>query len=164
MGQDHLLEAIVLLGCRVRLDPRGRLRGGTLARRIHAAARVYAERGGERTIVIASGGRRWAGFIEADVMARELASRGVPESAILRERCSLTTRDNARFAARVLERRGIVRAAVVTSESHLPRAVALFCRAGVEVDGVAAPDPQRPRLARFLRLARERVLRWVQTR
>jgi uncharacterized SAM-binding protein YcdF (DUF218 family) len=97
--------------------------------------------------------------VEADVMALELARRGVPAGVIVRERVSLSTRDNARFSAEVLSRRGIVAAAVVTSDWHLPRAVALFRRAGVLAFGVPAPNLAAVRATtRFYRAGRERFL------
>jgi cyclophilin family peptidyl-prolyl cis-trans isomerase/uncharacterized SAM-binding protein YcdF (DUF218 family) len=156
------LEAIVVLGCRLQLDREGVLcERSVLAARINAAALAYARRGAERTIVVASGGRRWGDLVEADVMVRELARRGVPESATLSERRSLTTRDNARFATDVLASRGIVRAAVVTSDWHLPRAVVLFRQTGLSVEGV--PAHHRGSWAqRLYRGTSERVLLWLQ--
>jgi uncharacterized SAM-binding protein YcdF (DUF218 family) len=163
-ASTHASDAIVVLGCRVRLDGGGQLRPGALARRVDAAALAYARRPQEHTVVIASGGRHWEGVVEADVIARELARRGVPETAIARERCSLSTRDNARLTAMSLARRGITRAAVVTCEWHLPRALALFRIAGVDVQGVPAVEPREARpWSRAWRGARERVLRWMET-
>jgi uncharacterized SAM-binding protein YcdF (DUF218 family) len=132
------LSAIVVLGCRVVLDAGENLAAGALLRRVAMAAETYLERGDTATVVIASGGRRWGNVVEADAMARELARRGVPERAIVRERCSLSTRDNARFASEALGRRGIGSAAVVTCAWHMARATTLFSRAGVEVEAVAA--------------------------
>src|ERR1019366_5865854 len=50
-------RALVVLGCRVSLDGRGRLEGA-LARRVEAAAEAYARRGEADAVVVASGGRR----------------------------------------------------------------------------------------------------------
>jgi cyclophilin family peptidyl-prolyl cis-trans isomerase/uncharacterized SAM-binding protein YcdF (DUF218 family) len=150
-------KALVVLGCRVSLDGEGRLQGALL-RRVEAAAMEYARRGEGVAVVVASGGRRWSGVVEADAMARELARLGVPPEVIVRERCSLSTRDNARFATAALERRGITRATVVTCAWHLPRAVALFARHGVEADGVAAPVGEAPWSRRVWRWGRETVL------
>ena len=154
------LAAIVVLGCRVRLDREGRLEDGPLLRRLASAARLYAERGGPATTVIVSGGRRWGSAIEADVMAGYLTGAGVPNSLIVRERCSLSTRDNARFTAAALARRGTNRAALVTCEWHLPRAARHFALAGVVTEPVAAETPRAGRLAAsaLWRRARERVL------
>jgi uncharacterized SAM-binding protein YcdF (DUF218 family) len=157
-------DAIVVLGCRVRLDDAGRLCAGSLARRLDGAARAYARQGGERTIIVVSGGRHWRGFVEADVMARELALRGIPARAIVRERCSLTTRDNALFVADTLARRGIYQASVVSCEWHLPRVIALFRLAGVSADGVAARECATTWPNRIWRRERERLLTWLQAR
>jgi uncharacterized SAM-binding protein YcdF (DUF218 family) len=150
-------RALVVLGCRVVVDGRGRLTGA-LGRRVEAAAREYARRGEAVGVVVASGGRRWGEVVEADAMARELGRLGVPPEVIVSERCSLSTRENARFAASALERRGIARATVVTCAWHLPRAVALFAREGVETDGVAVAAGQAPWRRRFWRWGRETVL------
>jgi len=152
-----------VLGCRVRLDESGRLRSGALRARVDAAAATYAQNRRPGTIVVASGGRRWDGMVEADAMARELACLGVPDEVIVRERDSLTTRDNARMTADALARRGVRRAAVVTSDWHLARAVALFQCAGVCVVGVAAaPDRDARWTSRMWRRHKERLLMWMQ--
>ncbi len=149
----------MVLGCAVRFDAGGRLARGPLARRVEAAARLYAECADDRTIVIASGGRRWGAAVEADVMARELGLRGVPAFAIVRERSSLSTRDNARFVAAVLGRRAMSTAALVTCSWHLPRSLALFARAGVDVMPVAAEfKPRAGALRRMWRWACEWAL------
>jgi len=172
------VPAIVVLGCAVpqvcrlgrepkpqvcRLGREPKLAPGALAQRIEAAAAFYARAANRAPLVIASGGRRWGGLVEADVMARELARLGVPDNAILRERCSLSTSDNARFAAAILERRGIRAAAIVTCAWHLPRALLHFRSAGVEVTPVAAADGGRVDWSRRLwRWSRERLLIWVE--
>jgi uncharacterized SAM-binding protein YcdF (DUF218 family) len=159
-------HAIVALGCRVTHDAEGRL-AGALGRRVHVAAQEYerrAARGGAALVVVASGGRRWDGEVEADAMARELVVLGVPEGAIVRERLSLSTPDNARFAAEALSRRGIGRATVVTCAWHLPRAEALFRRSGLQVDGVGAGVDGAPWSRRVWRWGRERVLTALQRR
>ena len=124
---------VCVLGCRAD--------SATLARRGRAAAEACLARGA--TLVVASGGRAWGGVVEADALARILVARGVPEGAVVRERCSLDTRDNARFTAALLARRGLSAVLLVTCSWHLPRADRLFRMAGVEVEGlgVAPSDP-----------------------
>lgn len=150
-----------MLGCRVSLDGEGRL-VGALGRRVEVAADAYGHLGDALGIVIASGGRRWGGVVESDAMARGLVRLGVPERVITRERCSLSTRDNARFVAEDLARRGIARATVVTCEWHLPRAVALFERQGLDVEGLASRTGRTPWSRKVWRWGREHVLGWAQ--
>jgi uncharacterized SAM-binding protein YcdF (DUF218 family) len=144
VGPGRSASAIVVLGCRVRLDSEGRLVPGALARRVTTGARAYAAEAdtgpapGGRTFVVVSGGRRWGDVVEADAMARELVAQGVPRSAIVRERCSLSTRENARFTAEILARRGVRAARVVTCPWHMARAVVHFSGAGVVVHPVPA--------------------------
>jgi uncharacterized SAM-binding protein YcdF (DUF218 family) len=156
-------SAFVVLGCRVSVDAEGRLQGA-LGRRARAAASAYLQRGDAHAVVVVSGGRRWSNVVEADALALELARLDVPARAVVRERCSLSTRDNARFAARVLARRGIARATVVTCDWHLPRAVALFGREGMEVEGLPVSPGSAPWTRRLWRWGRERVLAWAQLR
>jgi len=153
--------ALVVLGCRVSLDGQGRLRGA-LRRRVDAAASAFARRTQAEAVIVASGGRRWAELVEADAIARELVRLGVPEKAIVRERCSLSTRENARFAMQALARRGIRRATVVTCAWHLPRALRLFEQEGVEAQGLGAEAERAPLRRRLWRWGRERVLTWAQ--
>ncbi|MDP9152497.1 MAG: YdcF family protein [Myxococcota bacterium] len=159
------LSALVVLGCRLRVDEAGRLRRGILQQRVVAAARAYSERGGEGTVVVTSGGRLWSGLVEADLIAEELAHRGVPESVIVRERRSRNTRENAVFSAVLLGAHSRRAAAVVTSDWHLPRALALFRRAGVAAEGLGASDPEETRaMICAWQYWRERLLCWAQTR
>lgn len=76
---------------------------------------------------------------------------------IVRERLSLSTQENARFCAEALKKRRIDCAIIVTCEWHLPRAVALFRREGLRVEGCAAPDSQAGVALRVWRWGRERA-------
>lgn len=158
-------DALVVLGCKLRLDAAGRLRRGVLRQRVEAGARAYANHCGARTVVVASGGRRWGGLVEADVIAEELSIRGIPERAIVRERRSRTTRQNALFVTAMLCSYRLEVTVVVTSDWHLPRALALFGRAGLVAQGIGAGDPEGTASMNCLwQRGRERVLRWAQTR
>lgn len=149
--------AICVLGCRTTSD--------ALARRIRAGAEAFHEgRGG---LVVACGGRAWgegAGEVEADSIARRLGEAGVPPALVVRERCSLDTRDNARFAAALLARRRITRVLVVTCAWHLPRAVRLFRAAGLEATGLGVPRPDTTMAVRVWLVAREAFSTWKDAR
>jgi uncharacterized SAM-binding protein YcdF (DUF218 family) len=102
--------------------------------------------------------------VEADELSRRLVARGVPEASVVRERCSLDTRDNARFTAALLRRRGLSRVVVVTCAWHLPRAERAFRAAGLEVEGVGVEPPPTTLLERLYRRARERLSSWNDAR
>lgn len=70
-----------------------------------------------------------------------LREGGVAEEAIVRERHSLDTHQNALHAARILGARGVTDVVVVTCSWHLRRAVRSFERAGLHVVGTAGATP-----------------------
>lgn len=143
------LDALVLLGCPVHagaLPP-------PAARRVARAARAYREGVSSRLVV--SGGRRWDGFVEADVLGAELVRQGVPEGALLLERRSQSTRENARYTAELLGPLGARKVFVVSCDWHLPRALFCFERFGLEAEAVPAPAPPLPFARRTLRQLRE---------
>ena len=152
-GTDRVL---VLLGCPV--GPSGL--PPTAARRAKAAADAF--HAGLADVVVASGGRTWSGRVEADVLADALARHGVPKEAIVRERCSFSTRENASFTAKIMERRGITRALVVTCTWHLPRAERAFRESGLVVEGIPVPIPRSTSRARrgYFKL-REAIATWL---
>jgi uncharacterized SAM-binding protein YcdF (DUF218 family) len=145
-----IASAIVLLGCR---------NGSSAAlRRSATAARAWHERVGQ--FVLVSGGRRWSGLAEAEALTRQLEALGVEPSAIVPELCSLSTRENAYYSARILRARGATQAAIVTCDWHLPRAIHCFRAAGVDAFGIAAISPPRAFLSRWRRYVVERVGGW----
>jgi uncharacterized SAM-binding protein YcdF (DUF218 family) len=150
VGEASLpFDALVLLGCRVE-------EGALLppaARRVARAALAYEA--GLSTRIVVSGGRAWAGSVEADVFARELVRRGVPESALLLEGESRSTRENARYTERLVSPLGIRRVGLVSCDFHLPRALFCFRRVGLEAEAIAATSPPLPFGRRTLRQLRE---------
>lgn len=148
-------SVIVVLGCRVTDGARDQALPGAAGRRVAKAAEVFRERAVER--VIATGGRTWEGVVEADRMAIELERLGIPASAILRERCAMNTADNARFSAILADRHRLRTSAFVTCTWHVPRAVLLFRREGLEAEGIGADAPDPGLVGRAYRTIRERI-------
>jgi uncharacterized SAM-binding protein YcdF (DUF218 family) len=149
-GINTRVRAVCVLGCRAG--------SAALARRARAGRDAFLAH--DAALVVACGGRAWDGRVEADEIARMLEDGGVPMAAIVRERCSLDTRDNARFTAELLARRGVREVLVVTCEWHLPRAKDLFERAGLDVEGVGVPTPDASILHRAYVTVRERISAW----
>lgn len=147
--RDVRFDALVLLGCRVTA---GGL-SGAAARRAARAAAAYRE--GLAACVLVSGGRAWDGLVEADALAAELERAGVPRSALLLERASRTTLENARLTAPLLVELAARSVGLVSCDWHLARALWCFRRAGIAAEAVPAPSPPLPPLRRSLRGAKE---------
>jgi uncharacterized SAM-binding protein YcdF (DUF218 family) len=146
---------VCVLGCRSG--------SAALARRARAASEAFRAHRAE--LVLACGGRSWDGVVEADALAAMLRDAGIPDEAVLRERCSLDTRDNARFAAALLGRHGLDEVVVVTCSWHLPRARALFTRAGLRVAaGVGVEPPEASTVQRVYWWGREVFTSWKDAR
>ena len=105
--------------------------------RVDTAANLF--QAGRAPYIFVSGAYLEGELSEAQVMARALQERGIPESAIVTESESLTTRENALFTARELRERHLHTVLVVTSALHMPRAIATFRKQGF--DPIAAPSP-----------------------
>ncbi|MDF2695809.1 MAG: putative rane protein, partial [Labilithrix sp.] len=143
-----MTAVVCVLGCRPG--------SAAFARRVRTARDTFVARGA--TLLVTCGGRDWNGRVEADELARMLEDGGVPKSAILRERSSLDTNQNAIYAAKLLAERNLREVILVTCSWHLPRATRLFERAGLcVVQGVGAPPPNPTLLARAWWTARETV-------
>jgi len=111
---------------------------GPTANRLLYAAKLY--RDGKAPIVILSGGRLpWNKTLppESDEMAQVLELMGVPSSAVVQESESGNTYQNAIGTKAILNERNLHRILLVTSALHMPRALALFRRQGVEA--ISAP-------------------------
>lgn len=122
-------DAIVVLGGGIHLN--GLLTAGTLERTLYGAE-LY-RRGMAPRVIFSGGVVREAPRAEAEAMA-ELARRlGVPGGAILQERASRTTYENAVEVARLMRERGLRRSLLVTSATHMYRSQLAFQRQGVDV-------------------------------
>lgn len=149
-------RALVVLG--------GRVGGGALVRRIDAA--VEAARRDPAAWIVACGGRRWDGAVEADAILEGLVEGGIAPARVFRDRLSLTTVENLIEARAVLSRIGArdARWTIVTCAFHLPRSLAIAAALGVDAEGFPAPAPPRSGLEESLRALRERALTLVDRR
>jgi uncharacterized SAM-binding protein YcdF (DUF218 family) len=113
--------------------PRGEFNDA--ADRLMQAFRLY--KAGKAPLILVSGGdvpMFGKGIQTESESARSILEEwGVPESAILVETRSKDTEENAFFSRELLAQRGIHRALLVTSASHMPRAFATFRKLGLDV-------------------------------
>ncbi len=135
---DHA-DAIVVLGGG--LYPNATLTVHSLERTVYAV-NLYRRELAPR-ILFSGGVTGEAPRPEADVMAELARSMGVPADAILLERASQTTYENAVEAAKVLRERGVRRALLVSDAPHMYRSQLAFRRQGIHV----LPAPVRTREA-----------------
>lgn len=125
-------QAIVVISADTNYDAReygGSTSGALTLERLRYAARL-ARRSGLPILV--SGGAPLGGRAEALNM-REVLEREFGVAVRWTESASLDTRENARFAADILQKEKIQRIALVTHAWHMPRAQAYFEAAGFEV-------------------------------
>ncbi|MFO1057158.1 MAG: YdcF family protein [Dongiaceae bacterium] len=126
--------AIVVLGARLHPDGSPTV---SLVRRVGVGIELYRAAAAPRLLVTGGGARQRP---EAEAMAEAALAAGVPAAALLVERRSANTIENAFFSAALLRAHGLGGTVLlVTDRYHLPRARWLFARAGLRVDGVAAP-------------------------
>jgi uncharacterized SAM-binding protein YcdF (DUF218 family) len=75
------------------------------------------------------------------VMRDALVRLGVPESRILLESSSGSTREQAMLVGPILRSHGVREIVLVTSDVHMPRALGAFRAAGLQAVPAIAPDP-----------------------
>lgn len=132
-------EAIVVLG--------GNTAGGrpnwfqpydrhTALTRSDWAAQIYKAR--RAPVILLSGAALEGTQSEAEFMASSLKKDGVPADALLLEKESFNTHENALYSARILKELGISRVLLVTSALHMPRAMGVFSKQGLTP--IAAPS------------------------
>jgi uncharacterized SAM-binding protein YcdF (DUF218 family) len=103
--------------------------------RVFYAAHLY--RDGRAPLVLLSGGTiEWMGdtpSTPASEMADIITFMGVPQSALVLEDKSQNTHEDAVLSAQMLKEKGIHRILLVTSAIHMPRAMAVFKKQGLDV-------------------------------
>jgi uncharacterized SAM-binding protein YcdF (DUF218 family) len=108
-----------------------------LRRRVEGAFAQGGTRSHTRYLVTGGGGPPG----EADVMARLLIERGVPDHVIVRERDSTDTLDSARACARLLAGNSDARNVIVcSSRYHIPRCRLLLWQLGIRTQAGDMPS------------------------
>jgi len=130
-------DAIVVLGAQVKADG---VPSVQLQWRLDKALEIWEE----NPVLIVTCGAQGADepAPEALVMRDYLVQRGVPEEMVLTDPDSFNTKQNIRHAARLLEGHDAEAILIVTSDYHLPRAMALAQDEGLDATGVGSPTKQ----------------------
>lgn len=133
-------DAIVVLGGYLRPAAGGRRYTEFMeaADRLWMGSMLY--RAGKAPLVLLTGGNidflGNRGTPEAVAAKQVLEAWGVPDAAILVESQSQNTHENAAFSKPVLAAKGARQLLLVTSAYHMPRAMAIFRREGLQVTPV----------------------------
>ncbi|MCO1594487.1 YdcF family protein [Micromonospora sp. RHAY321] len=109
-----------------------------LAARLEIARRLFA--GGKVRAILVSGDNMNADYNEPAAMLRWLVDRGVPARKVVLDHAGFDTYDSCARAEQIF---GVTRATVVTQSFHLPRAVALCRRLGIDARGVGDETVKR---------------------
>lgn len=125
-------EAIIVLGCQVKPDGTPNLQ---LAWRLDAG---FAAWQAHPCMVVVTGGQGAdEPRAEGRVMQDYLLDKGVPAEFLLCDDQSVNTRQNLQAAAQLLGRQDM-RVLIVTSDYHLPRAIAMAEDEGFIASGIAS--------------------------
>ncbi len=150
-------DAIVVLGAQVKPD-------GTLSLqltwRLDAAYEAWQKEPGLIVVCGAQGANEPEP--EAHAMRKYLMGKGVPEESILIDDASYNTKQNIRHAAELLREHQVQRVLVVTSDYHLPRALALAEDEGLEATGIGAETLPQYWLKNYGREGLSWIKYWMQ--
>lgn len=102
----------------------------TAVDRIDLAEALYLA--GRAPRILISGGAREGKVSEAQIIARLLRQRGIPDTALLLENDSRNTYENARFTDITMRGQKLKTALLVTSALHMPRALASLQKRGIQ--------------------------------
>lgn len=127
-------DALIVLGAQVKPD-------GTLSLQLQWRLDAAIEAWKARPCWIAVCGARGSNepVEEAYAMRDYLIAQGVGPEWILTDAESYNTRQNIANAAALLADKDVKRVAIVTSDYHVPRAMAIAEDAGLEATGIPAP-------------------------
>ena len=127
-------DAIIVLGAQVKPDGVPSLQ---LQWRLDAAVEAWEQ---ENAVVVTCGAQGGNEPVaEALLMRDYMVEQGVAEEMILTDAVSVNTRQNIRNAAALLKGYDVERVLIVTSDYHLPRAMALAEDEGLQATGLGSP-------------------------
>lgn len=147
-------DALVVLGAQVKEDGSMSVQ---LQWRVDAALEAWRK---QPCIIVCCGGQGTnEPAAEGAVMRDYLIAQGVPPEQVLADTASTTTLQNLRYAKALLREQGLTGGVcVVTSDYHLPRALALAGDVGLQATGIgSATKPEY-----WLKNHSREALAWVK--
>jgi len=152
-------DAIVVLGggTEPAIFPRKSVEINSAGDRVLAAAKLYRE--GKAPVLILSGGNiDWlnnTSSTPAEEMAELLSFMGIPTNAMILDKTSKNTYENAVNTKEIMEKNGYATVLLVTSAMHMPRAVKLFEKQEISIipipiDYYVVEDTEKPSLLNTL--------------
>src|SRR5699024_2913295 len=93
--------------------------------------------------LIVTGGVPKAGNTEAELMAEWLVEQGIDEERIIQEPLSTDTVENSLFAMDIVQNEDLEDVTLITSASHMRRALATFNEANQLLMELAGEDAER---------------------
>ena len=131
-------DAIVVLGAQVKPDGSPSVQLGW---RLDAAWEAWEQK--HVPVVVCGAQGKDEPMPEAEAMSLYLENKGVPAADILKDPDSFNTNQNLQNAAKLLQDLpGIQRVMIVTSDYHVPRAMALARDLGFDACGMGSPCKQ----------------------
>jgi uncharacterized SAM-binding protein YcdF (DUF218 family) len=123
-------DCIIVLGAQVKAwgEP-----SEALLRRMQQGLKNYNET--PRIIICCGGQGADEPVAEGDFMREWYIKQGVPESMVLSENTSVNTQQNLEFAKRIMGEFGLTSALIVSSDYHVPRALAIAKDLGIQAEG-----------------------------
>ncbi len=159
LGERQDYQAIIVLGAQVKPDGSPSIQ---LSWRLDAAAEAYRKH--PVPIVVCGGKGKDEPYPEADAMEAYLAAGGTDRADVLKDPDSFNTRENLINAKKLLEagNKNIQRVLIVTSDYHVPRAMALAEDLGFDAIGLGSPCKPEFWLKNHAREALAWVKYWLQ--
>jgi len=147
-------DCLIVLGAK--LNPDGSVKP-TLKLRCDAAYDAWKQ-GMAGWIIVCGGQMAGEPRPHSEAMRDYLLSRGVPRESILVENQSQNTVQNLENAGAIMEEYGFRRAALVTSDYHITRALWIARAQGLRAGAVPAKTPGN--LSAFLRTRKRETVSW----
>lgn len=153
LPSEEETDVILVLGAQVKADGTPSI---ALERRMTTALEAWKEK--PRLIICCGAQGVNEPAPEGEVMRAWFISYDCPEEDVIAEIASFNTRENLMNARAIMEERGLVRALIVTSDYHVPRALAIARKVGVAASGRGSPS--KPQY--FLRNHLREGLSWIK--